>query len=358
MGIYFIAAGTSSKNRDKSLEKGFKLDQLQQFLPKEIMSKLSTMIEPHQCIFVWGANERSLNQLDQIRYGEPVVDVKNKKVIQVFEFCFYFETTDSLLQKFIGWDSEKSAEKRRPYRYVFFLKSPKKSIYTKKDYYAEAFNQTHNQNWLVGQRYFTDKEVDMALENKNVGSIEELFGLSDKTIVKSIAVKNKSILRSRRRIESIPQKQIIIKENQTGISYNKLFGKYLEDINKVTLVDPYIRKAYQFKYFMEFAQVIAEHKAKDREVEFKLITRDHQDSISDFEMRFEELAKSLKDMNIYFSFSFDEHIHDRYIQIDNGWKIVLGRGLDIFHRNSSRYSIAELNQELRKCKACEITYLR
>ena len=41
--------------------------------------------------------------------------------------------------------------------------------------------------------------------------------------------------------------------------------------------------------------------------------------------------------------------------LDNGWKIVLGRGLDIFQKTNGWYDIAEYYQEKRLCKACEIT---
>jgi hypothetical protein len=47
-----------------------------------------------------------------------------------------------------------------------------------------------------------------------------------------------------------------------------------------------------------------------------------------------------------------------YIKTDTGWKIVLGREIDIFHKTQGKFDIAELNQEQRQCKACEITYLR
>ena len=43
---------------------------------------------------------------------------------------------------------------------------------------------------------------------------------------------------------------------------------------------------------------------------------------------------------------------------DNGWKITLGRGLDIFEKVEGRFNVAGIDQTKRKCKACEITYLR
>lgn len=44
--------------------------------------------------------------------------------------------------------------------------------------------------------------------------------------------------------------------------------------------------------------------------------------------------------------------------LNNGWKIVLGRGLDIWQKTSGWYDIAEYYQEKRLCKACEVTFLR
>jgi hypothetical protein len=49
-----------------------------------------------------------------------------------------------------------------------------------------------------------------------------------------------------------------------------------------------------------------------------------------------------------------EDIYDRHLKANNGWKIPLGRGLDIFDRSEGRSNVAELNQPWRSCKACEI----
>ena len=53
-----------------------------------------------------------------------------------------------------------------------------------------------------------------------------------------------------------------------------------------------------------------------------------------------------------------EQQHDRFIASDNGWKITLGRGLDIFEKIEGRFNVADLDQNRRKCKACELTYLK
>ena len=70
-----------------------------------------------------------------------------------------------------------------------------------------------------------------------------------------------------------------------------------------------------------------------------------------------EIATSLFDSGIHLTFEFNPNIHDRFIKSDTGWKIVLGRGLDIFQRPEGRFNIAGFQQEQRQCKSCEITFV-
>jgi ATP-dependent Lon protease len=39
-------------------------------------------------------------------------------------------------------------------------------------------------------------------------------------------------------------------------------------------------------------------------------------------------------MGINFTYEFDEFIQVRPLEMDNGWRIVLGRGLDILSKDS------------------------
>ena len=72
---------------------------------------------------------------------------------------------------------------------------------------------------------------------------------------------------------------------------------------------------------------------------------------------FEEIAFSLMGMRIKLTYGFEKH-YDRFIETNNGCKIILGRGLDIFERREDRFAIGDMDQRWRKCKACEITYLK
>ncbi|MEK6531078.1 MAG: hypothetical protein AABZ23_01130 [Deltaproteobacteria bacterium] len=177
MGIYFIAAGISSKNREISLDKGFKLDELWPFINKEGYNRLKEEYSTEDLIYIWGANERSIKQLSLVQKGEYIVDVMNKQVKQIFIFSFYMSTEDKNLQNFIGWDKEKPDEKRRPFHYVFFLKNPRKIKRTLKNYFESAFSEDKNPHWLAGQKYFDDVRVKEAIEKTSTKNIEEFLGI-------------------------------------------------------------------------------------------------------------------------------------------------------------------------------------
>lgn len=152
--------------------------------------------------------------------------------------------------------------------------------------------------------------------------------------------------------------QKIIRDNQSGVSFDNLFGAYLLDAKEITLTDPYIRLPYQLRNFMELAKLVSQKKEQLEEVKLHLITNNNEDFIENSKTAFNEITDSLESIGIIFTYEFDENIHDRSLVMDNGWKIVLGRGLDIFQKTNGWYDIAEYYQEKRLCKACEVTFLR
>jgi len=152
--------------------------------------------------------------------------------------------------------------------------------------------------------------------------------------------------------------QKIIRDNQSGISYEMLFGAYLIDAKEITITDPYIRLPYQLRNFMEFAKLVSTKKDELEEVKLHLITNNNEEYIENSKGAFKEMADSLESLGIQFTHEFVENTHDRSIMLDNGWKIVLGRGLDIYQKTNGWYDIAEYYQEKRLCKGCEITYVK
>lgn len=152
--------------------------------------------------------------------------------------------------------------------------------------------------------------------------------------------------------------QFIIRENQTGVSYEKLFKDYLMGATKIEVIDPYIRLPHQMKNFMELARLIADIKESGEVVRLHLITHNNEDYIAEAKQHFQDMIDSLAPIDIDFSFEFNEDLHDRSITTDTGWKILLGRGLDMFQKTNGWYDIADHYQEVRKCKGCEITYIK
>lgn len=152
--------------------------------------------------------------------------------------------------------------------------------------------------------------------------------------------------------------QRIIRDNQTGISYKNLFGNYLLGATEITIKDPYIRLPYQLRNLMELARLIIEQKPDGEEVLINLVTYNNEDYIANARQAFSDMKDSLEQAGIIFNYEFNERLHDRSIELNNGWKIVLGRGLDIFQKTNGWYDIAEYTQEKRLCKECEITFLK
>jgi len=160
------------------------------------------------------------------------------------------------------------------------------------------------------------------------------------------------------------EKHLTFKENQRGISFEKLFWPYLKDARIITLTDPYIRIYYQVRNLMEFLEMIAARKPEDEIVKLHLVTLEDEDEEKAQKQNefLTKLRDSAQTVGIEFTWEYDTSrtIHARHIETDNGWKILLDRGLDIFQHYDMNDSFAFNNrlQEFRTGKAFEITYMR
>ena len=155
--------------------------------------------------------------------------------------------------------------------------------------------------------------------------------------------------------------QFIVAENQTGISYYKLFADYLRGARQIDIVDPYIRLPFQIRNLMEFFQMLLMIKEEGEEINVNLLTDYGEMSKEELKQKLNEVYFGLSNTDINFSFDFAQRksIHARSITTDTGWKIALDRGLDIFQKyDHGFFSIDGISQEARFCKAFEITYLR
>jgi len=156
-------------------------------------------------------------------------------------------------------------------------------------------------------------------------------------------------------VAELEAKHITIEENETGHSYEALFGEYTRGAKTVTLVDPYIRFAYQYRNLVRFADILVPDSGY---VAFHLVTAGESlEQEVELSERFDRLQQQLAAKRVRFTYGFDSKAHDRWIQTDTGWRITLGRGLDFFQRPRDRYSGDWDDYTLRRCKGTTLTFV-
>ena len=154
---------------------------------------------------------------------------------------------------------------------------------------------------------------------------------------------------------------IEIKENQKGVSYEKLFADYLRGATKIEIVDPYIRAYHQVRNVMEFCDMLLRTRPEGEEVTVSLVTgAPREDEKREEQTGFlDELKDSLDGTGVHFEYEVTwDGIHARSIKTDTGWKISLDRGLDIFQPPKNSFDLGRVNPEERRCKPFEVTYIR
>ena len=151
-----------------------------------------------------------------------------------------------------------------------------------------------------------------------------------------------------------------VSENQTGIDYEKLFAKHLKGAKEILIVDPFIRKFHQARNMMDLLSVILKGKAREDEVTVKLRTAKDEFDPAAQEKYFEQIAEAYAPEGIAFAWEYLDNLHDRWIDTNTGWHIIMGRGLDIFQQFDGRnaFSIQNVVPSRRQCKAFSVTYVK
>lgn len=188
------------------------------------------------------------------------------------------------------------------------------------------------------------------LENQN-------YAAARQTVEEASAPEEAAPVKEAAPVLNLQPHQTILKDNQTGVSYRALFADYLKGATSITLQDPYIRMPHQFRNLLEFCLMLANNKNPEDELALEVVTWNDEEHVAVSMQHLDEIQENLADLGIAMTYRMEQH-HDRFIAADNGWKITLGRGLDIFEKYEGRFNVASLDQTKRKCKACELTYLR
>lgn len=156
---------------------------------------------------------------------------------------------------------------------------------------------------------------------------------------------------------------IALRENQRGVSYEKLFGAYLEGAQNVEIIDPYVRTFHQCRNVMELLEVVVRHCKFDvTSVKVHLITAPDEYPDSKQEEYLEQIRESMSPLGLDFTWEIDRSgtLHARHLKIDGKWDILLDRGLDIWQRfdSGNAFSIENRLPEMRRVKAFELTYMK
>lgn len=154
----------------------------------------------------------------------------------------------------------------------------------------------------------------------------------------------------------------VFAENRKGVSYDKLFGPYLDGASRIVVTDPYIRYFYQIKNMMEFVEMVIQRKALEDQVAIHLVTGPDDGNVQKQRELLESITEACIGSGVDFTWAFDGSgtAHSRDIVTDTGWKIVLDRGLDIFQAPMRRdgFSLGDRLQEHRMLKNFYVTYVR
>ncbi|MAT43661.1 MAG: TIGR02688 family protein [Anaerolineaceae bacterium] len=174
-----------------------------------------------------------------------------------------------------------------------------------------------------------------------------------------IAVNTQTVVE---KVETLQEKHQTIQENQTGVTYENLFGDYLKGAQKITLTDAYIRKFFQIRNLMEFIEMVVQIKPLEDEVAIHLVTSQDEYRVEEQEDQFVKIQKTCAPAGVRFTWKFEHasSIHARHIITDHGWKILMDRGLDIYqpYDMNDAFAISNRLQQFRSCRTFEVTYLK
>ena len=152
------------------------------------------------------------------------------------------------------------------------------------------------------------------------------------------------------------ERHLTIRYNDTGHTYESLFGAYLVGAKGVVVEDPYIRLQHQIQNFVRFCELLV-RQGSVRQI--RLITGyDDSSQKTEIAEKLSDLAESLRDADIELTLEFNPRLHDRVIKLDNGWVIKIGRGLDIYQKPQSWFELGANDVSLRRCLETNVDIYR
>ena len=152
-----------------------------------------------------------------------------------------------------------------------------------------------------------------------------------------------------------------VADGQTGVSYDDLFGPWLRGARKIAIRDPFIQAFFQTRNLMDFIETFLRFRSGNDPVEITLDTVSDERRPDTQEDCLEQIKTACASEGIAFSWTYrpKAELHDRSIVTDTGWRIVLGRGLDIFYPfESNAFKLQNRLQTRRQCRSFGLDYIR
>jgi GTPase Era involved in 16S rRNA processing len=154
-------------------------------------------------------------------------------------------------------------------------------------------------------------------------------------------------------VAGLQEVEFRIEDDETGYSYESLFGPYLANATNIEIDEPYLGRPYQLENFQRFCETVTR---LGNVGSMKLTTCVISDPIeqNESDARLEDLKRLLRDKCIGLTWIRSSGHHNRQINTDTGWIILSDRGLDIYKRPDSRNDFGRHDLAFRKCKTTKI----
>lgn len=161
---------------------------------------------------------------------------------------------------------------------------------------------------------------------------------------------------------ALKEQHLVFQENQRGVTFDKLFGPYLSGAKRIGVTDPYLRMFHQQRNLMELMETISRHCQPEDEVAVHVITVPDDFNGDRQTENFQKITEACIGVGIKFTWEYDTTgtKHDRDITTDQGWKLVLSRGLDVYQRfePNDAFSFTNRMQQHRQCKEFNVTFVK
>ena len=236
------------------------------------------------------------------------------------------------------------------------------------NYAAECRKRVKDQIYIIAETFVEQGIAQFEYEKPNgekvvVETLERLenpdvlikYGNTEDEIVPDETEVDKNVPATSKEEPKLSLKYVEVRENQRGVSYKTLFADYMRTAKKMTIIDPYIRATFQVDNLVDLIRTFVEATKETEGLEIELHTYEVDEKLPALIDNLDQIQADLVKYGIDFTYKFDAD-HDRSISLDNGWRFILSRGIDIFEK-FDRFSLSNQRQELRRCRAFSVTYL-